>query len=317
MSRRYANLDPRHVPHGFREVFRWAVLDRLTGRRRVAPAGAPAPRVAPDLEAIHFDGGTPRATWIGHSSVLVTLASKAVLIDPVFSGRIARVIRRHGEAGLQAVDLPEIAAVLVSHNHYDHLDEPSIRRISRNVPVLAPAGLGRWFRRRGFTRVTEMEWWQRHEIGPVAITFVPARHWSRRVPWDTNRSWWGGYVLEGGGATVYHAGDSAWFDGFRLIAERFPSIDLALLPIGAYAPAWFMGQHHMNPEEALDALALLRPRSFVPIHWGAFQLTDEPLQEPIERLKRAWMERKPAARLHLLSVGETLDIAAERAEEYS
>jgi len=313
LSRRYSNLDPRHAPHGFRDVFRWSVLDRVTGRRRVLPPGEPAPRVAPDLEAIHFDDGQPRVTWIGHSSFLVTLASTSALIDPVFSARIARFIPRHGEAGLQAADLPDVGALLVSHNHYDHLDEPSIRRMNSTVPALLPAGLGRWFRRRGFTRVIEMDWWQREQVGPLAVTFVPSRHWSRRTPWDTNRSHWGGFVIEGGGVTVYHAGDTGWFDGFRSIAERFPSIDLAMLPVGAYAPAWFMGPHHMNPEQALDALAVLGARAMVPMHWGTFQLTDEPLQEPIERLKKAWTERRPAAKLHLLRVGETTGIDARAA----
>ena len=308
MPSRYANLDPRHTPHGVRDVFRWSVLDRLTGRRRVAPPGPPAPRVTSDPEAIHR-GGRPRVTWIGHSSFLATLAETSFLVDPVFSKRIARFIPRHGEPGLLAADLPPLAALLVTHNPYDHLDEPSVRSLPRELPVFTAAGLGGWFRRRGFDSVTEMRWWDRASAGPLAITYVPARHWSRRRIGDTNRSAWGGFVVEGGAAALYHAGDTGSFDGFGAIAARFPAIDLALLPIGAYAPAWFMEPNHLNPEQAIDALEVLGARAMAPMHWGAFQLTDEPLSEPVERLRRAWELRRPAARLHVLSVGETVAIA--------
>jgi L-ascorbate metabolism protein UlaG (beta-lactamase superfamily) len=290
------------------DVFRWSVLDRLTGRRRVAPPGPPAPRTTIDRVALHRADGSPRVTWIGHASFLGSLSGASFLVDPVFSRRIARLIKRHGEPGLLAADLPPLTALLVTHNHYDHLDAPSVRSLPLDLPVFAPAGLGGWFRRRGFVRVTEMRWWDRARAGPLAVTFVPARHWSRRLIGDTNRSAWGGFVVEGGGVVVYHAGDTGWFDGFERIAARFPSIDLALLPIGAYAPAWFMERHHMNPEQAIDALDALRARAMAPMHWGAFQLTDEPLQEPIERLRRAWALRRPTARLQVLSVGETLAI---------
>lgn len=179
----------------------------------------------------------------------------------------------------------------MTHNHYDHLDAPSVLALRRDLPVFTPEGLGAWFRKRGFTQVTDLPWWQRATLGPLTITCVPARHWSRRRTADVNRSHWCGFVIEGGGKTVYHAGDSAAFSGFAMIAERFPHIDLALLPIGAYAPAWFMEQQHMNPEQALDAFATLGARAMVPMHWGTVQLTDEPLLEPIERLTRAWESR--------------------------
>lgn len=309
MPIRYANSDPRHVPHTLREVLRWSILDRMTGRRRIAPPGPPASRAATNLDAIRRNDGAPRVTWIGHASFLATLASASFVVDPVLSRRIAGFIPRHGDAGLPLGDLPSLTALLVTHNHYDHLDAPTVRALPRDIAVFVPEGLGAWFRRRGFRRVTEMRWWDRAAAGPLAITLVPARHWSRRRFADTNRSLWGGFVVEAGGVTLYHAGDTGWFDGFLEIAERFPVIDLALLPIGAYAPAWFMEPHHMNPEQAIDALENLGARAMVPMHWGAFQLTDEPLREPIERLLRAWEARRPVARLHVLAVGETLEVA--------
>jgi L-ascorbate metabolism protein UlaG (beta-lactamase superfamily) len=309
MTGRYANLDPRHTPHGFGDVFRWSVLDRLTGRRRVAPAGPPAPRVPCDPEAIRRAEGSPRVTWIGHASFLATLGGASFLVDPVFSRRIALLVPRHGEPGLLATGLPDLTALLVTHNHYDHLDEPSVRARPRELPVFTAAGLGRWFRRLGFANVTEMRWWEAASVGPLSISYVPARHWSRRRVGDTNRSAWGGFVVVGGGTTLYHAGDTGWFSGFEAIAQRFPAIDMALLPIGAYAPAWFMEPHHMNPEQAIEALVVLKARAMVPMHWGTFQLTDEPLREPVERLLRAWELRRPEARLQVLAVGETAAIA--------
>ncbi len=309
MPARYSNLDPTHRPHRLGAVLRWAVWDRLTGRRRIAPAGLPAPAVAADLERLRGSDPSPRLTWIGHSSFLLSLAGAHVLIDPVFSPRIGRVYERHGRAGLQPPQLPPVTAVLLSHNHYDHLDLPSLRALAPGAPIVAPLGLGSWLRRRGFA-ASERGWWETVELGPLRVTLVPARHWSRRTPFDTNRTWWCGFVVEGGGRAVYHSGDTADFAGFALIAHRFPALDAALLPIGAYAPAWFMASNHLNPEEAGRAFLTLGATSLVPMHWGAFQLTDEPLSEPIERL-RAWWQREGSASgrtLREMAVGETVGV---------
>ena len=308
---RYANLDPRHAPHGLSAVLRWSILDRISGRRRIAPLGSPAPGVPPDLEAIRDPHGPPRVTWIGHASFLVSLAGASVLVDPVFSRRIAGLVPRNGDPGLLPSQLPRIDALLITHNHYDHLDARSIDALPRDVETFVPEGLGRWFARRGFTRVREMRWWESAPAGPLRVTFVPARHWSRRLPWDTNSSWWGGYVVEGGGGTIYHAGDSAWFEGFAEIGARFSAIDLAILPVGAYEPAWFMEWHHLNPEQAGDAFEALGARAMVPSHWGTFRLTDEPLSEPAARIARWWATRRPAGALHLMAVGETRALAGE------
>lgn len=309
----YENLDPRHAPHGRWTVFRWAVLDRLTGRRKPRPPGEPAPRVPLEPGGLRAPDGEARLTWIGHASFLLSLGGASVLIDPVFSRRIARVIPRHGEPGLAPSDLPPIDGLLVTHNHYDHLDAPSIDALPRDLPTFVPAGLGRWFSRRGFTRVREMAWWESAACGPLEVAFVPARHWSRRRPWDTNRSGWGGWIVKGGERSVYHAGDSATFAGFAEIARRFPALDAALLPIGAYDPPWFMEWHHMNPEQAVQAFEVLGARTLVPMHWGTFQLTDEPLQEPVARLRRCWAARRPAGELRIMAVGETAALPARGA----
>ncbi len=305
MSARFANSDPAHGFHDAAAIWRWGVVDRLTGRRRAAPPGPPAPRVEPDLVAIAAGDGAPRMTWIGHASFLLSLAGAAVAVDPVFSRRVGWLYRRYDGPGLLPDQLPPLAAVLISHNHYDHLDRRSLAAVPARVPAVVPRGLGRWFRRRNRRPVTELAWWQTVSLGGLEITLVPARHWSRRGVADFNQSLWGGFVVRAGEVAVYFAGDSAYFDGFAEIGRRFPGLAAAVLPIGAYSPAWFMERQHMSPEQAGQAYVDLGAERLVPAHWGAFQLTDEPLSEPIERLRAWWRRRRPAGRLCELAVGET------------
>lgn len=319
MKRRYANLDPRHRPHSLGALWRWSVGDRLSGRRVIAPPGPPAPRVAVDPSRLADLAGAPRLTWIGHASFLGSAGGAAFLFDPIFSSSAGGVVRRYGEPGLRPDQLPALDAVLISHAHYDHLDARSIRALPRATAICCPTGLGRWFRRRGFVTVHELDWWQSVQTGRVRVTFVPARHWTRRGLFDTNRSWWGGFIVDAGGVRFYHAGDSGWFDGFAEIGRRFPGILAAMLPIGAYSPAWFMEHYHMNPEQAGRAFLDCGGRHLVPMHWGTFQLTDEPLSEPVERLQRWWSAERPADSLTLrvAAIGETLvfddaDRAAQR-----
>jgi L-ascorbate metabolism protein UlaG (beta-lactamase superfamily) len=152
-----------------------------------------------------------------------------------------------------------------------------------------------------------MDWWQRSDVEGLNITFVPSEHWSRRGLSDTNQSWWGGYVIEGAGRCVYHSGDTAWFDGFSRIKERCAAIDAAMLPIGAYAPRWFMKHQHMNPEDAVRAFEALGATRFVAMHWGTFKLTDEPLHEPPELLRQVWQHSGLSEERCLVpAIGETL-----------
>jgi L-ascorbate metabolism protein UlaG (beta-lactamase superfamily) len=206
--------------------------------------------------------------------------------------------------------MPEVAALLVTHNHYDHLDAQVYREIRDRAVVVVPYGMGSWMRRRGCAHVIELQWWQHADVGGLRATLVPACHWSRRGIFDTNRALWGGYVVEGGGRSIYHSGDSAWFDGFAEIGRRFPELDVAMLPIGGYEPAWFMEHYHLNPEQAGRAFVELGAHRLVPMHWGTFQLTDEPLCEPVERVQSWWLREGPAnsSRLCLLDVGATLDL---------
>jgi L-ascorbate metabolism protein UlaG (beta-lactamase superfamily) len=305
---RYSNLDPAHRPHRPAAILRWGVVDPLLGRRRRAAPGAPAAVVKPDLELIHGHDERPRLTWIGHASFLGGLGGRRFLIDPVFSDHAGLLYRRYLAPGLMPGDLPPVSAVLVTHNHFDHLDADAVRALPAEVPVVVPAGLGRWLRSRGRRGVVELAWWESAQVDGLVVTLVPARHWSRRGVFDTNRSLWGGYVVEAAGQRIYHAGDTAWFDGFAEIARRFPGLLAALLPIGGYQPAWFMERQHLNPEQAGTAFLELGASQLVPMHWGTFQLTDEPLSEPAERIREWWRRQGPGdhRRLRVLAVGETL-----------
>ncbi len=307
MRRRFAHPDPGHRPHGAGAILRWAVLDRILGRRRARSPGPAAPRVAPVLDLVRAEGGPSRLTWIGHASFLLSIGGHHLLIDPVFARRAGHPYPRAVAPGLAPSDLPQITAVLVTHNHYDHLDAAFVRALEPSVTVVVPTGLGRWVRRRHRGSVVELEWWQRCEVEGVEATLVPARHWSRRGVLDTNRSLWGGWVVRAGDASVYHAGDTAFFEGFAEIGRRFPRLDVALLPVGGYDPGWFMERHHMTPEQAGRAFLDLGARLMVPMHWGVFKLTDEPLTEPAERLHGWWLrEGHPPQRLRVLAVGETM-----------
>jgi L-ascorbate metabolism protein UlaG (beta-lactamase superfamily) len=243
-------------------------------------AQGPLPQAGPETVAV---------TWVGHASWVVRIGDLTVLTDPVWSRRIPGTPARITPVGVDWSALPRVDAVVISHNHYDHLDAPTIRRLPRATPFFVPAGLGRWFRRRGFTRVTELDWWEAAELDGVRFDFVPAHHWSRRTFTDTCRSLWGGWVLaDRAGRRVYFAGDTGYGRYFGEIGRAHRGIDLALLPIGAYAPRWMLGAVHTDPEEAVQAFLDLGAAAMAPMHWATFLLSGEPPLEPLTRLRAAW-----------------------------
>jgi L-ascorbate metabolism protein UlaG (beta-lactamase superfamily) len=306
---RFVNLDGS-TPRGLTTVLRWTVWDRITGKRRRSPSTAPIPTVQPDLAALATPpapGQPARVTWLGHATFLVQLDGVSLLTDPALMPSITGGIPRNVAPGVPVEKLPRIDAVLVSHSHYDHLDMPTIEKVG--APVIAGLGLERFFRDR-HVFATELGWWSEARVGPVKITFVPSQHWSRRGLFDTNRTLWGGFVIQGSRASLYHSGDTAYFEGFKEIGARFPGLDAALLPIGAYDPAWFMSTMHLDPEQALQAFADLGATTFVAMHWGTFKLADEPLDEPPVRLEAERVRRGlPKERVRVLAIGESIAVA--------
>jgi L-ascorbate metabolism protein UlaG (beta-lactamase superfamily) len=286
-------------------IFRWKVIDRLRGRgpKKKDPAGWRVPVVANDGAALA--DAAPSLTWIGHATFVVRLGGKLIATDPIWSEKIQGVIPRKSPPGVPFDRVPPIDVVTVSHNHMDHLDLPTLQRIGPRARYVVPAGNGAILRKAGLTEIVELDWWERHQEGDLTITLVPARHWSMRAPWTRNDALWGGFVYSSREGTVYHAGDTALWDGFGEIGRRIGPIDWALLPIGAYEPRWFMEPQHMNPDDAVQAFDALGARTLVAMHWGTFRLTDEPLSEPPARLREIWQERGiDPSRLWIVDVGE-------------
>jgi L-ascorbate metabolism protein UlaG (beta-lactamase superfamily) len=212
--------------------------------------------------------------------------------------------------------MPAIDVVTLSHAHYDHFDLPTLRAIGNETIYVVPENNGELLRSQRFAQVVELGWWDTFRVpGPEAlsITLVPAQHWSMRMPWDRNTRLWGGFVIRGPEGTSYHAGDTAFSEEvFTEIGRRFPGIDWAMLPIGAYDPQWFMKPQHMGPEEAGRAWELLGAKNLCAMHWGTFDLTDEPPAEPPARLRAWWAERGlDPSRLWVFDVGETRRLAAQ------
>ncbi|MFJ4841156.1 MBL fold metallo-hydrolase [Streptomyces sp. NPDC088746] len=315
---------PVDAPRRIGELRTWprSFADRLTaplpgvrGMTRLARERALRPN-AEGLRGVHrlpyapqplpvTDTGTTAVTWAGHASWIVRIGGLTVLTDPVWSRRILGTPARITPVGVPWEALPPVDAVLISHNHYDHLDAPTLRRLPRDTPLLVPAGLGRWCRRRRFTCVTELDWWESVELGGVRFDFVPSHHWSKRTLLDTCRSLWGGWVLgDAQGRRLYFAGDTGYGHWFKEIGLRYPGLDLAMLPIGAYEPRWWLSDVHTDPEEAVQAYEDLGARAMAPMHWATFLLSAEPVLEPLTRLRTAWQRAgHPRADLWDLPVG--------------
>ncbi len=293
-------------------------LYRVTRESYRAPlTGGPQMPVLVDHEELGI-------TFIGHSSFLIQIGGRNLLVDPVFA-RALILLRRQRRPGLRVCDLPPIDAVLLTHAHMDHLHLRSLRQVVRHTrritgvapEVIVPRGLTDLVEKLGFRMISELEWWQHTElraadgsITDVNVTLTPAKHWGARLFQDTHRLF-GGYVITGAGHSVYHSGDTAYFSGFREIGRRLAP-KVALLPIGAYFPDSYRAVH-TSPEEALQAFLDLRTaQTMIPMHFGTFPLGREPMDEPPVRLLAAARKTGVADQVRILSEGETLRVTTTR-----
>jgi len=246
------------------------------------------PRRPPPL-----DGAVAVVTFIGHATFLIQTAAGNLITDPMYSDRAGPFgllgPRRVRKPAVRFDDLPPISTVLLSHNHYDHCDRPTLARLARRFDpvVITPIGNGALVKSTGLRKVEELDWWQDATISTLPLTLTPAHHFSARTPFDRNRALWGGFTLAVAHRRIYFAGDSAYAPFFREVRRRFGPIDLALLPIGAYEPRWFMKAVHMNPAEALQAHVDLEASESIAMHFGTFQLTTEGIDEPVRALEQA------------------------------
>lgn len=251
-------------------------------------------------------------TWIGHASFLVQLGGLNILTDPVLSKRTSPVQwagpGRLAPLGLTFDELPKIDVVLISHNHYDHLDDATVRRLAkRDAPdFVVPLGLREWFEKRGIGHVTELDWWQSAEPRGLKVRAVPAQHFSGRGAGDRNRTLWCGFVYEKNEERHFFAGDTGYGPDFADIGRRFAPIDVSMIPIGAYDPRAFMQPVHVDPDEAVRIHQDVGSRLSLAMHWGTFRLTLEPLDEPPLRLAAALAAAGiPKDRFAVMAHGET------------
>ncbi|MFZ2990612.1 MBL fold metallo-hydrolase [Ideonella sp.] len=348
-NRHYNPAQPHHHPEGFRnvaepfatkslaEVLRWRWGAARGGLP--LPPSAPVPTQAPDLSFLHRNATAgadmaPAVTWIGHATAMVQFSGLTVLTDPIFAERASPLPfagpKRAQAPGLGLAQLPRVDLVLVSHNHYDHLCDPSVRALAAQPgePPLfvVPLGLGDWFRGRGITRVVELDWWQSHALpgahGPVAVHLVPAQHWSARGLTDRMATLWGGFAVLAPDCHLFYAGDTAYSREFARMRAHFAEaqseqagggFDLALLPIGAYEPRWFMADQHVNVEEAVRIHRDLGAKRSLGVHWGTFNLTDEALDEPPRVLVQERARQGVAEDdFFVLAIGETRRLPPRR-----
>lgn len=302
-------------PKGLRDLLRW----QLRGRRLRWPRRFESPH-PPAHPARRIDGNDLRITAVGHATLLIQTAGLNLLTDPVWSDRASPLTfagpRRVNAPGIAFDDLPPIDVVLLSHNHYDHLDLATLRALHRahDPLVVTPLGNDAIVRRAiPSMRFWVGDWGDRVDIRDLAVNFEPAHHWSARGMGDRSMALWAAFVLETPAGRVYHVGDTGFHGGrhYRAIREKHGDLRLAILPFGAYEPRWFMSGQHQNPEEAVQGMEHCGARWVAGHHWATFQLTDEAIDQPRDHLRAALDARGHAReRFRALLPGEVWDVPA-------
>ena len=306
----FRNTDPNfHRPSSWT---RWNFVVRRLLVASTAPRTFDAPRVANDGAVLREGLVNPSITWVGHSTLLVQLDGLNLLTDPTWGSRASPVSwagpLRLSPPGLAFEDSAKIDVVVISHDHYDHLDLGTVKRLAEtHDPLfLVPLGLKAWFADNGMSRVEELDWWQEREYRGVRFVCVPAQHFSQRTLWDGNTRLWASWAILGRERRLYFSGDTGYFAGFTEAGKRLGPFDVAAIAIGAYEPPEIMKSVHVTPEEAVQAFVDLNARVLLGIHWGTFDLAEEPLDEPPGRMLAEVRRRGIGSeRAWILRVGET------------
>ena len=321
---RYVEFETRRST----EFWRWKLDQVLNGLP--PPPSTPIPSVAPDRAFVDANARAGRAmrpavTWIGHSTTLVQVGGLNLVTDPVFSERVSPLSfigpKRHSPPGLALAELPHVDVVLISHNHYDHLDDASVRALAKQAggpPLfILPLGLKTFFLERDIASVIELDWWNAHRVagplGEVEFVLTPVQHWSGRGLNDRMQTLWGGYAVYAPDCHLFFSGDTAYSKDFVDIQQRYAAreaigggFDIALIAIGAYEPRWFMNTQHINPTEAVQIHLDIHAKQSIGIHWGTFELTDESLDAPPRDLADARRAKGVADDAFVvLALGET------------
>ncbi|MCF7797984.1 MAG: MBL fold metallo-hydrolase [Lentisphaeria bacterium] len=277
---------------GFRKLMKW-FWEREKPNPSDSIISRVVPRVSPDYQTLHLpNSGDIQVTWLGHSTFLVQMEGMNILTDPIFSDRCSPVQwagpKRLSPPALPLDSLPRIDLVVISHNHYDHLDRGTVEHLGSSARWLVPLKVKSWFQDMGIETVEELDWWDSTRVGDLKFVCTPSQHFSGRTPFDRNETLWAGWAITGATQRFWFGGDTGYNPiQFKNIGTDLGPFDLALIPIGAYDPRWIMKNHHVNPEEAVQIHLDIRSLFSIGMHWGTYILTDEPIQEPAERLKLA------------------------------
>ncbi|MFT5504196.1 MAG: N-acyl-phosphatidylethanolamine-hydrolyzing phospholipase D [Gammaproteobacteria bacterium] len=317
----YDPLKAHHGDNGFISTKESSFFGHAMMRWREDPAPPRDPlaiakiEMPADLELINSPAEQPRVTWIGHATSLVQYKDINYLTDPHLTQYPFYfemfIDPRYTQPALTFEEMPDIDFIVISHNHYDHLDHRTVDLFGNSVMWYVPLGMKNWFLDRGIAadRVIEMDWWESQTFSEaVEITFTPNEHWSKRTPWDTNQTLWGSWAVNIAGFKSWFAGDTGYHESyFREIGEKLGPFRLAMIPIGAYAPRYFMAPAHVDPAEAIDIHRDIQSQKSIPVHWGTFQLTIEPALEPPALLREEMALRKlPMESFEPIKIGQTL-----------
>jgi N-acyl-phosphatidylethanolamine-hydrolysing phospholipase D len=283
-------LDNKTIGSGF---WKWQ-WQRITGTLQEQNA-ARVPIVQPRLAYLRANKTDTTVTWIGHSTALWQIGGLNILTDPHFYDRAAPVSfagpKRVVPVPLAIKDLPRIDVVLISHNHYDHLDRRSVLDLNAQAggaPLfIVPLGIDVWLKRQGITNVQKLDWWDTHAVGLAKITLVPVQHWSSRTPWDRHATLWGGFVVEQAGYKMFYSGDTGYSKDFKDIFAKFGGFDFSQIAVGCYEPRWFMKTQHVNEEESVQIHKDVASKLTMGVHWGTFRLCDDPVEAPMKNLPLA------------------------------
>ncbi|BDA79907.1 membrane protein [Leptospira kobayashii] len=308
----FRNLNPDFEDHGLTDVLKW-VSGRWSGEHSLEPEDYPPfPVVSNDGKVLRENDSKLSVTWIGHATTLVQIDGVNILTDPIWSDRCSPVSfagpKRYTPPGLRLEDLPRIDVVILSHNHYDHTDLSSLKLLEEKHHPKFLAGLGNkpLLKGIGLSDVEEMDWWDSVERKGVKFVFTPTQHFSGRGLTDRYETLWGSYAILGKSQKVYFGGDTGYYTHFKEIGKKFDGFDVAILPIGAFEPRWFMSSVHVDPEQSVRAFADLRAKFMVPMHYMTFVLSDEKLDSPVPLARKAFEDLKLAVeRLVPLKIGES------------
>ena len=286
----YKNTNDQQNGKTFGQLMTWVFDGEKSPERVEIETSNQWQELAPDQ--------TNYAVWVGHATYLINNGDINILTDPIFSKRASPIgfagPKRMIPPAMQLNDLPKIDAVVVSHNHYDHFDIWSLKKLYKLNPetiFMIPVGDKKKLIKAGIKNVVEMNWWESLKVSNTTFHFTPVQHWSKRGLFDRNKSLWGGWFMQTDALALYHAGDTGYSNDFKITYERLGAPDYSFIPIGAYDPRWFMKDSHVNPEEAVQIALDLKTSHSFGMHWGTFTLTDEPVLEPPVRLERALIDQ--------------------------